>query len=222
MVARLREPTCVQCGTELATWRRIDLSDVRCVRCRRAAGHLTVSRSGGQYEGALRRIIQAFKYEGRRSLAKPLGRLMIDAGSDVLDGATAVIPVPLHPLRRLSRGFNQAADLAAQLPIPIAHALRRVRITTPQEGLGAAARRRNVHGAFDVSPWYERERRRRIEGRVVVLVDDVRTTGATLDQCAEALLRAGALEVRALTVAMAMAPQGTRALSTPGEVGRGP
>jgi ComF family protein len=216
-IRRPTDPRCLRCGAELATWRRLDLADTRCTRCRRIPSALTFGRSGGHYEGALRRIIQAFKYEGRRSLAGPLGALMRDGGAPVLDGATVVVPVPLHPFRRLARGFNQAADLAAQLPLPCAHVLRRVRATAPQEQLGAAARRRNVHGAFAMSVRHRGDRARFIEGAVVVLVDDVRTTGSTLEQCAVTLRAAGAREVRALTVAMARASDGRRQ-----EAGDGP
>jgi ComF family protein len=117
------------------------------------------------------------------------------------------VPVPLHPWRRLRRGFNQAADLAAQLDVPVVHALRRVRWTAPQAGLTAAARRRNVRTAFALAaPWLRPAAP--LEQRVVLLVDDVRTTGATLDACARVLRAAGAREVRALTAARAAMPSG--------------
>ena len=157
---------------------------------------------GGEYEGSLRDIIHAFKYEGRRSLAAPLAALIRDAGAWKLDDAACVVPVPLHPLRRLQRGFNQSADLARHLGPPVVHALWRTRLTAPQAGLDAAARRRNVRGAFRLSPLLRRSvRNALIEDRVVVLVDDVRTTGATLQACAGVLQEAGAREVRTLTVA---------------------
>ena len=158
----------------------------------------------GNYDGALRDIIHAFKYEGRRSLARPLGAMLRESGAEVLRDAVCVVPVPLHPWKRLRRGFNQAADLSRQLGLPVVHALCRVRVTMSQAGLTAAGRQRNVRGAFRVSPWLSRAKRERfIEDRVVVLVDDVRTTGATLEACAEALMDAGAREVRMLTLARA-------------------
>lgn len=163
-----------------------------------------VARSGGNYDGALRHVIHAFKYEGRRSLAPRLGVLMRDAGEHVLRDAACVVPVPLHPWRRFRRGFNQAADLAAHLDRPVVHALWRVRATSAQAGLTAPARRRNVRGAFRLSPLLSRRSRETlVEDRVVVLVDDVTTTGATLNACAEVLLRAGAADVRTLTLARA-------------------
>jgi ComF family protein len=157
------------------------------------------ARAAGAYEGTLRAIIQAFKYDGRRSLAHPLAAMMRAAGADMLRDADCVVPVPLHRWRRLRRGFNQAADLARHLDAPVVHGLRRTRATAPQTGSSAAARRRNVRRAFALSPFVRHTRP--LAGRVVVLVDDVRTTGATLDECARVLKAGGAREVRALTVA---------------------
>jgi ComF family protein len=177
----------------------------RCARCRRRPLALDSARAAGDYEGALREIIHAFKYDGRRSLATPLAAFMRKAGGDVLNGADAIVPVPMHPARRLHRGFNQAADLARALDCPVVDALWRSRATRPQTGLTAAARRRNVRRAFRLSPLLTRRfRSRYIRGHILVLVDDVRTTGATLDACARVLKQAGAAEVRALTAARAL------------------
>jgi ComF family protein len=153
--------------------------------------------AAGRYEGALREIIHAFKYEGRRSLADPLGAMVRDAGPLILQGSDYVVPVPLHPWRRMRRGFNQARDLAKRLERPVVDGLWRIRPTASQMALPADARRLNIRGAFICSPFA------RFDDRVIVLVDDVRTTGATLDECAKVLLAAGAREVRALTVAFA-------------------
>jgi ComF family protein len=170
--------------------------------------HITVGMSAGRYEGALREIIHAFKYDGRRSLANPLGGMLRDAGSLLLNGCDYVVPVPLHPWRRMRRGFNQARDLAKHLDRSVLDALWRVRATPPQMALNATARHSNVRGAFVASPITRGARLYGarvplIEDRRVVLVDDVRTTGATLDECAKVLLAAGAREVKALTVAIA-------------------
>ena len=126
----------------------------------------------------------------------------------MLNDADCVVPVPLHPLRHISRGFNQATDLAATLGPPVVKALWRQRRTRSQTGLVAAARRRNVRNAFRLSPLLTRRfADRYVRDRIVVLVDDVKTTGATLDACARALKDAGAREVRALTAARAPAPR---------------
>jgi ComF family protein len=172
--------------------------------CTSPPGAIDRARSVGRYDGALRHIIHALKYEGRRTISRRLGTMMRQSGIDVLSGADCAVPVPLHPWRRLTRGFNQATDLAACLGLPVVHALWRTRATVPQTGLTAAGRRRNVRGAFSMSPLLSRRTRRtRLVDRVVVLVDDVQTTGATLDGCAQVLKGAGVREVRALTVALA-------------------
>ena len=208
-VRLLSAPLCRTCGDPLPSWRVLSLALEHCPRCRRARSYADMGRTVGDYEGTLREIIHALKYDGRRSLARPLGFLMRAAGADVLGDADCAVPVPLHAGRRLKRGFNQAADLARHLDCPVVPALRRRRPTRPQTGLLAPARRRNVRDAFVLAPFMSRTRRMRwLVDRVVVLVDDVRTTGATLDECARVLKHAGAREVRTLTVARAAAPVG--------------
>jgi ComF family protein len=117
-------------------------------------------------------------------------------GRDILQTADALVPVPLHRRRLRQRGFNQAADLARHLGLPAVHALRRVRATHPQVDLPAPQRHANVQGAFALS-----NTRASVHDRIVVLVDDVATTGATLEACARVLKNAGAKEVRAITAA---------------------
>jgi ComF family protein len=194
-----RPPLCVICGEPLPSWRVLSIELSRCARCRRRPPAVDRSASAGSHTGPLREIIHALKFQRRRSLAPRLARLMAQAGADLLAGADIVVPVPLHPWRRFHRGFNQAGDLAAALPLPVAQALRRQRATPSQTGLTAAARRRNVRGAFAISRLASR--RLAIRGRIVLLVDDVMTTGATLDACARVLKEEGAREVWALTAA---------------------
>lgn len=165
-------------------------------------GIIVSAAAGGDYAGSLREIVHAFKYEGRRSLAAPLGSLMRANGQAVLQGATHVVPVPLHPWRRIQRGFNQADDLARTLSLPVAPILWRRRRTVAQAELTAAQRRGNVDAAFTVSPLAPRRSREALRGAVVVLVDDVRTTGATLHACAEALVALDVREVRVVTAAV--------------------
>src|SRR5262245_43604962 len=136
----LTPPLCVCCGDPLATWRTVDVALARCPRCRRTSRFVDRARAIGAYEGTLRLVVHALKYDDRRSLAKPLGALKRRHGADILHGAACAIPIPLHPSRRRERGFNQAADLARHLALPVAHALRRVRATVTQTGLPAAQR----------------------------------------------------------------------------------
>lgn len=205
-VGRLAPPLCQACGDPLPSWRTVSVAAARCPRCRRSRRAVDAARSVGDYEGSLRSIIHAFKYGGRRSLARPLARLLRESGADLLAGSAFVVPVPLHPWRRFRRGFNQAADLCRHLGVPVSQPLARVRATMPQTGLTARARRRNVARAFGPSPWLTASVRRRLQGATLVLVDDVKTTGATLEACAEALKALGVREVRALTVARAAPP----------------
>ena len=192
----LTPPLCDACGDPLPAWRATSVSLARCPRCRRARRHLDRARAIGEYDGALKAVIHALKYEGRRSLARPLAALMRERAADLIASADCAVPVPLHASRRRHRGFNQAADLARHLGLPVQHALRRVRATPTQTGLPAAQRHRNLRHAFAM-----RRFARDVTGCTVLLVDDVSTTGATLDACARVLKRAGAGAVIALTAA---------------------
>jgi ComF family protein len=196
-VKLLLAPFCRTCGDPLPSWRVISAALEQCPRCRRIPSFVDLARSAGLYEGSLRKIIHAFKFEGRRGLAEPLAAMMRTAGAPILVGADAVVPVPLHPWRRVRRGFNQSDDLARRLGPPVVRALWRVQATVPQTGLTSAARRRNLRHALMVSPLSSRA----VANRTFVVVDDVRTTGATLEACARVLKTAGAKEVRALTAA---------------------
>jgi ComF family protein len=157
------------------------------------------ARAIGEYEGTLREIIHALKYGGRISLARPLAERMQQRGRDLLHDVDCVVPVPLHWRREYHRGFNQAREIARHLGPPIAEALRRLRATRPQVELPADRRRANVMGAFAIrKQWW---RQPAIRGKKVLLVDDVSTTGATLESCATVLRDSDASEVYTLTAA---------------------
>lgn len=192
-------PLCAGCGDPLPSRRSPD-GPAHCLPCRQRRSVISRGRTLGEYEGALRDIVHAFKYGGRPSIATDLGRLLVPAAEDLLDGVDVVVPVPLHPRRQRARGFNQATELARTLRAPVRTLLHRTRETSPQARLPASRRHANVRGAFGLA-WPGLD----LSGCRVLLVDDVRTTGATLDACARVLMRAGAPEVRALTVARALA-----------------
>ena len=222
LLSALFEPPCAACRSVLAR----PLDGAVCEVCwagLRGLPHATSIAIGvesidalasvGEYEGRLRDIVHALKYGGRRSIGPRLGALMREAGAAVLEGADAVVPVPLHSRREQSRGFNQAEDLARAIGLPVLRMLRRVVSTVPQVDLPAEARHQNVRHAFALAPALRSRFPASLSrlpvpaslpspaGLVLVLVDDVITTGATLDACARMLKAAGARDVRALTAA---------------------
>ena len=152
------------------------------------------------YDGRMKDIIHALKYDRRRSISPRLGALMRDRGAALLRDADCVVPVPLHPLREYSRGFNQAHDLCLHLGPPVLPLLKRVRHTPSQIDLPRQERQHNVRDAFAIGG------DERGGAQIVVLVDDVSTTGATLEACARVLKNAGVREVRALTAARVVHP----------------
>lgn len=173
-----------------------------CGRCRRGLAPFARGASLGPYQGTLRLLVHELKFRGRRRVAQRVAEELL-ASEEVratLAGVHVLVPVPLHPRRRRERGFNQSGLLARALARPLGlrvaeDALARREDTPPQTGLTAAQRRANVARAFVV------RRRPAVAGRIVVLVDDVLTTGATARACARALTAAGAIEVRLVTAA---------------------
>ena len=160
------------------------------------------ARAAVRYDDVARTLVHALKYQDRTDLAPAMGRWMARAGRELLEGADALVPVPLHCRRGWSRRYNQSGALARvierQTGVKLAsEALRRVRQTQQQIGLSRSERASNVQGAFQVAS----DRKADIAGRRLVLVDDVLTSGATVDACARALLRAKAASVDVLVFA---------------------
>jgi ComF family protein len=188
-IRRLEEPLCPRCGAE---------GESKRCSCRTRLRSLNRLRAAAAYEGSLERAIHRFKYEGWRALAKPLARLLEDRLA--VDGAPAgiLVPVPLHQARHSTRGYNQseliARELGRSLQLPVEPGLQRIKDTPPQVGLDRIRRRENVDEAF-------RWTLRRLQREPVLLVDDVATTGATLEACAQALKAAGAGSVTGIVLA---------------------
>lgn len=189
---------CPKCGTRLKGPSKASCS------CQVEYSFTTVQ-VGVEFNGAVQRLIHALKYEGKRSLAKRLGLLLADRVSKdgTLKGIELLIPVPLHPSRMRERGYNQSELIAEavgqRLGLPVVKdVLIRRRRTKTQTKLDTWQRRENVKGAFSV------KKPELVLDKRVALVDDVLTTGATLDACAQTLLSAGAREVQALVVARAV------------------
>jgi ComF family protein len=189
-------PICRRCGLPLPS------GGASCYDCRGAAKRLDLARAAFVFGPQLRSAVHAFKYKYRTAAGRALAGLMAaEAPSNrLLLMADFMLPVPIHPLRLRERGFNQAAILAAPLSkalgIPLAEGLaERVRDTGAQARLTRAERKTNVAGAFRALKPAE------IKGKKILLVDDVGTTLATLEELAGELKKAGAKEVKAYLLA---------------------
>jgi ComF family protein len=160
------------------------------------------ARAAVRYDEVAKTLVHALKYQDRTDLAPTMGRWMARAGHELLGEADLLVPVPLHWRRAWSRRYNQSGALAQviarQTGVTVSRdALRRVRPTLQQIGLSRSERATNVQGAFKVS----QDKAADVQGRHVVLIDDVLTSGATVDACARALLRAKAAQVDVLVFA---------------------
>jgi ComF family protein len=164
------------------------------------------ARAAVRYDDIAKKLVHSLKYGDRLDLAPMMGRWMATAGRNLVAEADAIVPVPLHWRRQWARRFNQSALLgeiiakASGRPV-VYGALKRVKATPQQVGLDKSGRAQNVQGAFRVPPGGKAE----VAGRRLVLVDDVLTSGATVDACARALLRGGAAAVDVLVFARVVA-----------------
>jgi competence protein ComFC len=191
----ISEPYCLRCGKPTK-------GEKVCRSCFVHPHKLLRIRALGVYTGVLASLIHLLKYTRRLSLAARLGKMVFKLvmEDNFLRRAQLIIPVPLHPTRMRERGYNQsellAKNIGKYLNIPLfTKALFRVRNTKSQTRLSTEQRRENVKGAFTV------KNTTHIAKKHILLVDDVLTTGATLDECAIALLNGGASAVYAVTCA---------------------
>ena len=167
----------------------------------------TRARAAVEYGDVARDLVHALKYHDRHEVCSLMARLMVRAGEPLIETADIVIPVPLHPLRAWQRRFNQSALLARAIAGMCemecdTGVLLRTRATRQQAGLKGHERRRNVNRAFAVNP----ARLAGVAGRHVLLIDDVRTTGATARACTRTLLQAGCAGVSVLTFSLVNDP----------------
>ncbi len=200
-IKRISHPLCSRCGKGFATE---EGEDHLCSDCIPGKGNFHLARSFALYDGLVAEGISKFKYGGTTRLAKPLGSLLTSFADPEFSYRSydRIIPVPLHPRRLRQRGYNQSLLLAREVSrkylIPLDFtSLARVRPTPPQTRLSGAERRKNIRGAFavqDPGPLVKTS---------VLLIDDVFTTGATVEECSKVLLRAGVNRVDVLTLARA-------------------
>ncbi len=168
------------------------------------------ARAALRYDDGARGMILRFKHADRTDIAKTFGRMMERAGADLLEDCDLIAPVPLHRIRLLQRGYNQAALLARMLVKDgrgrvVPDLLQRVRATTSQQGLSGEQRMRNIKtNAFRVHP----KHRNRLADRRVLLIDDVLTTGATINACTHTLIKGGAVAVDVLALARVVRDEG--------------
>ncbi|HTR84568.1 MAG TPA: ComF family protein [Reyranella sp.] len=200
----IAEPHCACCGTPFTA----DLGpEAFCVACLSRRPRFRRARAALAYDARSRRLVLPFKHGDRTDLGRTCGVWMARAGAELLAEADLIAPVPLHWRRLLTRRYNQALLLAraAAKATPGRLApdlLLRRRWTGSQAGLKARERRGNVRHAFEIHPRWAVE----VRDKAVLLVDDVLTTGATVEACTGALLRAGAAHVDVLTLARVIRP----------------
>jgi ComF family protein len=200
-IAPIAPPLCRTCGQTIPA----NAEEGGCLHCHLRRPAFTRARALGAYDGVLRAAIHQFKYRDRPQLAAPLGLSLAafarESAPDLNDlRFDALLPVPMHPVRRRLRGYNQSERLACvvggELGLPLlTNALVRTRAARPQVGLDRDARLTNLRGAFAVP------RPEAVQGQTLLLIDDVATTGSSLHECALALKANGAQAVYALTLA---------------------
>jgi ComF family protein len=196
----IARPYCERLGTPFVTDLGPGILSLKAIADPPAFGR---ARAAARYDATARLLVHRLKYSDRLDLSGAMGRWMVRAGAEILDGADLLVPVPLHRMRFWGRRFNQAGELAKAVSretgVPVAHeAVKRVKATRSQVGLTSSERARNLSGAFRPGP----EAKDLVAGKRIVIVDDVMTTGATLNSLARILRRAGAAEVDALVFAL--------------------
>ena len=194
-------PFCPQCALPFETSAPEEgLSFQKCGACLQAPPSFSSARAAYVYDSVSRKMILSFKHGEALSLAPFLGQALWHSGKDLVTAADLIVPVPLHWLRLYKRGFNQAAILAqwvgklSSKPVSL-NALKKIHNTVSQGNLSWEGRSKNVAHCFKVS------NSKKIKDKSILLIDDVMTTGATLNACSKILLKEGAKKVTILCVA---------------------
>jgi ComF family protein len=196
----ISSPQCNTCGMPF----ELDVGDsMLCGKCISDSPRYNKSRSVLQYGDNSSHLITSFKYSDKTHACKHFAQWMVRIGQEFINDADMIAPVPLHRKRLFMRRYNQSALLAKsiskQCGVPAYTSLLiRTKNTPPQAGLSSKQRAINVRNAFKINPYYENK----IIGKNIILVDDVITTGSTINACVRALKKAGAGEVNVLTLAM--------------------
>ena len=200
----ITDPMCTACGFPFPHEMP---AGVLCAGCSKHLPNYQKARAALGYDDGSRRLVLAFKHGDKSQGLKTMGKWLHRAGEDLVTEADVIMPVPLHPIRLRRRKFNQAALLARALhmetgvPVDL-FSLKRVKNTPTQGGLSRHKRAMNVVGAFRV-PSAQKEA---VRGKQILIIDDVLTTGATVDNCTRALNKAGAKGVYVLTLARVVQP----------------
>jgi len=195
-------PYCDKCGKVLVE----SFSEIEkplCKECQTVKRYFYKARGVGVYEDILRESIHIFKFEKKKGIHKPLGELLVnylkEQHPDLISQIDYIIPVPLHRKRLKLRGFNQAQLLSIYISkyfnLPLNFDLKRIRYTIPQMSLSREERLENIKGAFEVKNY------KAIVGKTLLLVDDIFTTGATVNECSQVLIKRGVKQVFVLTLA---------------------
>ena len=199
----INPPYCKKCGIPYPLAQNSD--SFVCGNCINNKSYISKIRAIGIYDGVLRKAIHEFKYKGKSKLGFHLANLMIKKIKEnqeiieFLKDVSFIIPVPLHRSKLKEREYNQSEILAnlisKEIDIPVENnIIKRIKVTRPQSELKEEERQKNVKGVFEV------KRNEKIEGKILLLIDDIVTTGATVEECAKVLIKSGANEIRVLSL----------------------
>jgi len=199
----ISDPVCDQCGKPMEYYADFETHErILCFECLASPSKIYQARAAMIYGETSKKLLLLLKYTDRIHLAKILAPMTLTSAKDIIKTADIIIPVPLHPQRLFQRKYNQASMLAkhigklASVPV-LFNTLKRHKNTFAQGNMNKCERDLNVHNAFSI----DKQDKHKIKNRKILLVDDVRTTGSTAEECAKVLLKNKAKQVNLLTIA---------------------